>query len=415
MANEYGDSSGWDEALETDQRAGRKTSGKKWSSFHKFSNVNTLIHLAKPEKPYMHPVHGTPLPFRVGEQHFIPFGGKKKNGTSIECGAKWNEPCIVHAYVNPQAYGLTNTPPNPGLDPQGAKPYYAVGMWIEEWYHLADYYIDEHNPAKGTFKRREKCSGKGCELCQENVMRVFGNKNWFSISPGQWKHSFHALNKYIENHFCHCGGNIFVTSFFCKGCHQTIVDVSESCDFCKEGGVELHMDTGMAVCPRCHRDWPADYDKHEKIVDLVGERFKCSCGANEYPVPKRMCSNESCAVDPYGIFDCQLSVHTTGDQKEKRIVIGEYKLQEPDPRLFDPQFQGADVMAVKIAENMKKPLDLNYLLRPMSPDEQAKELHLPNPFAISGRAAGYSNYPRGVTDQPAADTAPVEGDVEYPQ
>lgn len=419
--SEYAD---WEEVIERDQQSGRRASGKKWGLLYKIPEVKVKLHLQRPEKPYLHPTNGAPLPFRVGEQHYIPFGGKKKRGASVECGDKLGEPCIVHAYVDPVAYGLTNIQPQPKLDKKGARPYYAVSAWVEEPYHLNEYWLDPNNQAKGTFKRREPCEGRGCESCAAQAVNVFGNKVWFSASPPQWLHSFHNLNKVIENRHCRCGGSIVVPSFSCKNCKQLLVDVSLTCTSCHRDGVEIHTDTGRAVCPHCRTDWSADYTDHPKILEQVTQKMKCACGTNEKPAPNRMCSNETCTVDPLGVFDCQLTVHCElikrpgNDIVERRIMIDEYVIQDPDPRLFDPQFQGGDAMAVKIAENMKKPLDLNHLLRCSTPDDQAKELNMPNPFTLSGKVSGAGQYPKfGHNQAPAEEAtayaAAADEDVPY--
>jgi hypothetical protein len=413
MATDY-DQDGWDESLDQDRKAGRKSSGKKWSLLHKLSDAPIKVHFSYPEKPYVHPVNSKKLPFRVGKQHFIPFGGKRGKGTYLECGADIGEPCIVHAYKNPEAYGLQNVAPQ-DIDQQGARIYYAVGGWIEEWYHLVEYYKDENDTAKGTYHRREKCEGRGCQYCGENLPKVFGNKFYTTFSPGQWQHSIHDLNKQIENMFCKCGGSIYVPSFYCSGCQKVILDVALTCDACQSDGVEIHSDTNEAECPKCHARWSARYTDHDKILPATKERHKCECGANALPVPSRVCSTPDCAVDPYGVFDCQLTLRTTGADKERRMVIDDYKIQEPDPRLFDPQFQGGDALAVKIVESHKKPMDLEYLLRPMSAEEQAKEVKLANPFTASGRAAGAGVYPKFNRDQANAEpVAPVaDEDVPY--
>jgi hypothetical protein len=393
----------WEETLNTDQRAGKKTSGKKWALLFKLSAVKTRLHMQRPEKMYLHPKTGQAYPFRVGSQHFIPFGGKRGKGMSIECAEDIDKTCVVHAYSNPTAYGLTIQKHD--LTTEDAKPYYAVGMWVEEWYHLVER-PGTFDPSK-KFKQREQCEGKGCELCAQNWPKVFGNRAWISTSPGQWRHTFHSLNEHIKNRHCACGGTIYVPHFYCKKCRNVLIDVSLSCDTCHSQEVEINGENNMAVCLHCRQTWPAFYTEHPKIMEQMGAKMRCNeCGNTDKPVPDRICSQGCDPVKPLSIFDCQITAHTQGEGKDTRIIIDEYLIQPPDPRLFDPQFQGADQMALKIAESMRKPMDLNYLLKPMTPDEQAKLLKVQNPFSITGRVQGVSNYPKLGPVAPAPGAAP---------
>jgi hypothetical protein len=407
MVEEYQEGD-WEETLETDQRTGKKTSGKKWALLFKLTHLKTKIHLQRPEKPYLHPTSGQAYPFRVGQQHFIPFGGKRGKGMSVECDENLGKQCVVHAYANPKAYGLNIAQHDMAEQPDAAL-YYSVGMWVEEGYHISEKPGD-HDPSK-KFKYRAKCEGKGCQFCANGDPKVFGNRAWLSISPGQWRHTFHSLNEFIKNRHCACGGTIYVTHFCCKQCRNVLIDVSLSCDSCKQEGVEIHADTNTAVCPHCHQSWSAFFTDHDKVVEQANEKMRCNeCGFVGKPVADRICSNEQCTVQPLSIFDCQLTLHKQGEGTDSRIIIDEYLIQPPDPRLFDPQHQGGDAMAIKIAESMRKPLDLNYLLKPMTPDEQARLLKVQNPFSITGRVQGVSNYPKFGPAGPVQG-APEQGSV----
>ena len=382
----------WDDSLEEDRKSGRRSSGKKWGYLFRFTDAPTKIHLSHPENPYTHPKTGKELPFRAGKRHYLPGRGKRKKGMFAECGVDAGEPCVVCAYSNPAAFDLENVAPDASLAQHEAKVYYAVAGWIEEDYHLVEYYKDDNDHDKGTYTQRERCLGRGCEYCLDDLPKVFGKKFYTEISPGQWRHSIHDLHKKIENRYCKCGGDIYVTSFTCGGCDKLVLDVCTTCD-CGSDDVSIDVDKGEATCGSCNSVWSAFYTDHQKLYEESSEVYKCKCGHRGFLVPQRICGTEGCEVDPYGVFDCQLTVRTTGTKKEKRLIIDEYVIQEPDERLFDEEYQGADDWAPKIVEAFKKPLDLEYLLRPASTAEQAKEIGKPDPFSTAAKgSARYARY-----------------------
>lgn len=311
------------------------------------------------------------------------------------------------AYDNPTAFGLDNVAPDARYSQDGLKPkvYYAVSGWIEEWYHLVEYFKDMEDEAKGTYIQRERCSGRGCEYCQDNLPKVFGKKFYAEISPGQWRHAIYDLHKRIENRYCKCGGDIYVTNFNCAKCNKVVLDVCTTCD-CGSDDVGIDPDKGEVSCGKCKRSWSAFYTDHKKLYEESREIYKCKCGHRGFLVPQRMCSNEKCEVDPYGVFDCQLTMRTSGAKTEKRLIIDSYKIQPPDPLLFDEEAQGSDEWAPKIIEAFEKPLDLDYLLRPASTAEQAKLVGKPDPFsAAATRANRHARYDTDGSDDDEALTA----------
>lgn len=378
----------WEDSLEDDRRSSsRGSSGKKWSLLWRPSEAPTKIHLSRPEKPYVHPTSGKELPFRAGERHFIPGKGKSRKGAFIECGVKRDMECVVDAYINPNAYGLTNVAPDANLAQHKARIYYAVAGWIEEDFHLVD--VENQND-EGTHKERWRCLGRGCEYCQEGWPLVFGNRFYMEVSPGQWRHSFHDLHRKIENSYCRCGGRIYVPSFCCANCNKLVLDIATYCDCGGESVIDV--DRGVAICETCGREWSAVYTDHQKLYEESNESYTCrDCGHRGFLRPTRICS-EGCEVDPYGIFDCQLTVRMTGEKKERRLIIDSYTIQDPDPRLFDPEHQGNDEWAPKIVQAHETPLDLEQLLMPLPPDEQAKILEKPNPFNAVARGNRYAKY-----------------------
>ena len=388
----------WDDSLEEDRQSGRSGSSKKWSLLWRPTDAPTKIHLSRPEKPYIHPTSGKEFPFRASKRHFLPGKGKAKRGAFIECGVERGDQCVVDAYINPAAYGLVNVAPDANLAKFPAKVYYAVAGWIEEDFHLVD--VDNQS-GEGTHKERWRCTGRGCEYCAAGWPMVFGKKFYMEVSPGQWRHSFHDLHKRIENSYCKCGGTIYVPSFTCGGCGKLVLDISRFCD-CGSDDVSLNTETGQATCGKCGKSWSGFYTEHQKIYEESNEAYKCKCGHKGYLAPTRVCSTEGCEVQPQSIFDCQLTIRITGDKKERRIIIDDHQIQEPDARLFDPDWQGGDEWAPKMVESHQSPVDLEYLLRSMSADEQCKVLGKPNPFNAVARGAGRFAKYEGDAEEPAA-------------
>jgi hypothetical protein len=404
MAEEIYDD--WADSLEEDRQSGRGSGGKKWGLLWRPTEAPTKIHLSRPAKPYVHPTSGKEFPFRASKRHFLPGLGRAKKGAFVECGVDRGDQCVVDAYINPAAYGLVNVAPSANLAQYPAKVYYAIGGWIEEDFHLVDV---ENQGGEGTHKERWRCLGRGCTYCKDGWPMVFGKKFYTEISPGQWQHSFHDLHKRIENSTCKCGGTIYVTSFVCSKCEKIRLDVSTVCD-CGSGDVGLNTETGQASCGKCGKSWSGFYTEHQKLYEESNEPYKCKCGHKGFLRPVRLCSTEGCVVEPYGVFDCQLTIRVTGNKKEKRLLIDEYLIQEPDPRLFDPKFQGDDEFAAQIAEAHAKPMDLDWLLKTPSADEQCKILGKPNPFNAVARGAHFAKYDKGeVEGEPATEELGEEG------
>jgi hypothetical protein len=81
--------------------------------------------------------------------------------------------------------------------------------------------------------------------------------------------------------------------------------------------------------------------------------------------------------------------------------------------LFDPKFQNPDSEASqKDVEWMKKPIDLDRLLAPMAPDQEAQLLNVENPFTARNRGDSpqFQSYSRSKPSEEAeAVEAPQEG------
>jgi hypothetical protein len=389
-----------------DRQDSRKSSGKKWSFFHKLNDAPVHVHFSHPEAPYIHPKTMARLPYRVGYRHFIPYGGKRGKGQMLDCGRATGEQCVVCAYENPEGHGLQNIAQQT-IDQKGAQPYIAVAGWIEEEFHLVDVYNDPQNPGAGTHKERHQCTVRGCQECADGWPKVFGTRFYTELSIGQWKNVIHDLDRQIKNSLCRCGGKLAVPSFVCPRCQAVLVDVALTCEHCHTQAVQFDFTNDMAVCSNCRNQWSSIYTNYPDLTKKAHEKSNCpNCRELITPMPVRVCSTPNCPTDPYDIFDCQLVLRMSGVEKDRKLVVDSCNIQEPDARLFDPAFQGGDAMAANVAESHRKPLDLSQLLKAPTADEQAKMLRLMNPFNVSGRVAGASDYPKYARE--SRDTEAVE-------
>jgi hypothetical protein len=393
MTDRYDD---WDDSIAQDRQGGKKSSGKRWAFFHKLTDTPVRVHFSHPESPYIHPSTGSQLPYRVGARHFIPYGGKRGNGQMIECGYPLGLPCVVCAYENPGAYELQNIQKQ-SIDEKGAQLYVAVSGWVEEEFHLVDVQNRE-NPAE-SHKERQRCLIRGCQDCQDGWPKVFGTRFYTEMSVAQWDNVIADLNRSIKNSFCRCGGKIYVPSFSCPNCQVIMEDVALTCEHCHATNVQIDPESDTAVCMSCQSRWSAVYTTYVDLTKRMHGRSVCkNCHKEVKPVPNRWCSTPNCQIDPYDVFDCQLVLRMTGQKKDRKLVVDSCSIQEPDPMLFDPAWQGGDAKAGQVVENHRKPMDLNYLLKPLSSAEQAKLLNLPDPFMAMGRAAGAAAYARYTRD-----------------
>ena len=148
---------------------------------------------------------------------------------------------------------------------------------------------------------------------------------------------------------------------------------------CGSDHVALDPDTMEAECMACKFTWSADPAANEGIMKKVREPCTCQhCGAsNVYPKPELVCPTCGDNNKPRSIFECQLTLKKSGQKKDTRLYVSSWKFQEPDPRLFDPQFQGHDPeWNTKIADANRNPIDLDELLGAETPEVQAQLLNI---------------------------------------
>jgi len=184
----------------------------------------------------------------------------------------------------------------------------------------------------------------------------------------------------------------------CPKCGKMVVDLLNNCFNCNSDQIAIDADEAKAVCQNCNSDWSVFEHDNPEISKIVNADFECSCGHTDLPEPRTFCSNEGCEGDGYGIFDCQLKLSKSGSGKQSELHVDDVLIQEPDSKLFDPQWQGASVdaeRAEKVAVAMKKVLNLEEIMGPDTPENQAQLLDVPNPFAMgTGDGQGYKTYRR---------------------
>ena len=384
------------------QKASEQTGGKRYNAGKRISLLLKIterpvkVHFAMPEKMYTSPLTGAPQPFRTGYRTWVPWGGKKGNGTFVERPVDPSQD-VIAAYTNPQAMGLDHIAPEPRLADLKNNIYYAVSGWVEEWYHAVQVLKEENNPQAGHYIRRERClGGKGaCQHCSQGWPRVFGNRFYAAIAPSHWDNTIFRAHRVVAR-YCHCGGLLYTPVFVCSNCAQPLVDVCETCD-CGSKNIDFSLlERGEVGCKDCRLTWRIYPDDNEGIAQQVSEPMTCPrCQTNAVPADRMVCS-QGCEGKPYNIFDCQLTLRKAGPKNTDDLVVDNCIIQEPDPMLFNPQFQNNDEIAIKA---MNAPIDLDELLKPDDPNAQAQALGVPNPFG-AGAAAGYQQY-QGPSQQPA--------------
>lgn len=369
-----------------------------YSLRYTFDTIPTRVHFSLPEELYVHPDNKTPFPFRVGYRYFVKWSGDNGRYFEDDSGS------IISAYKNPIDFKL-DVEPIPKMSKLESRLYYGVAGWIEEWFHLVEFQSD--NDASKTYKARERCEGRGCKWCADDWPKVFGRRFYSTIAPKYWNEAIYSAQESIEK-ACQCGGDIFVPEYVCPKCEQILVDVFNSCEKCGAVDIPLDPERREAECPKCNNVWSVDESDNSRISKLVNNEMTCEhCGEKEIlPKPIQICSTEGCKVLPWGAFDSQLTIKMSSkDRKSAEMNVSDVKIQEPDPRLFDPKYQGIEggqEDAEKQAEWMKKPLNLNEIFAGDPPETQAQQLSVANPFGHrggGGAQGGFRSYNRDKNEE----------------
>jgi hypothetical protein len=349
------------------------------------------IHFSVPKELYIHPVTGAEFPFYTGNRVWVPPHGDR-SGTYLEIGKE----SVFDAYKNPKKYGLELKSIS-WINKLNDKVYYAVTGWVEEWFHLVE--KKSKKDSSKTFKEREICTGRGCEHCKKDIPKLYGKKIYMPVARTHWNDSIYAVEEKAAS-MCKCSkeGFIYTTHYACSGCEATLIDMSSACYSCDSEELEIDPDKGLITCSECSAEWSVYESENKEISKAVNEELTCSeCDVTDFPVPVTVCTECGEEADPYSVFDCRLKLKMTAssDGRAKDLVVSDWEIRKPDPRLFDPKFQGNDDMAVKIAEGMNTPINLTHQLSPLSLEDEAEKLGLPNPFVDGGSGGkGYKSYRR---------------------
>jgi hypothetical protein len=253
------------------------------------------------------------------------------------------------------------------------------------------------------------CEKRTCEMCKNQVPKVFGKQFYTQFSYPVWKAVFEPFQERVER-FCRCGGRLAIFDYRCNKCGAILVDLLNSCSQCKSTDVSIELDDGIARCGSCNSEWSIYESEDPDLSAYVKDPVECvKCGNRNLLVPNLSCAQqgEKCnqKPDPYNIFDVSMTIV----KKEKRTEIANWKIAEPDPRLFNPDFQGRPgatgddrKYAESVAARNAEPLDLNEAMAPQSPSEQAKYIGVADPWG--GKVGGEdAKYRKGTTDYDQGD------------
>lgn len=341
------------------------------------------LHFQKPVKPYEDRFDkGVFYNWLRGKSHWIP-SAKRVNQCSPD-------QCIVCAGANPQAFDL-DLFPNLDLAKFEPKGYTAVSGWIEEWFHLRE---KKRDNGDGTYKVRELCEGRDCEGCRDKVTRVFGQRFWYAFTETQWSNCIEPILDKVSRS-CRCGGYLFPSHYRCEKCDTVLFDMTNSCPHCGDSvDVDIDPDTHAAECKQCGRQWSLLECEDDRLEEMADSIYVCpKCEHSGYPRVKLVCSN-GCKEDgdPHDIFDAQITLHRDSDQKQYNLLAKSFKIQPPDPKLFDPQYQGGGEDGNKIVGYHKECLDLEKVLPLLPPHAQAREIHFKNPWAGQDMGSTHARY-----------------------
>jgi hypothetical protein len=382
-------------------------SKRRWSMKWTFDATPTRVHFGTPEVLYSGLDGEGGFPFRVGERYYVSNGGPKRSGTYVEVHPEQD---VIAAYTNPQAFGL-EVDPIASLAKIRPQIYYGVSGWIEEWFHLVE--KKSKSDSSKTYFDRERCTGRGCEHCKAKVPKVFGKKFYATVARSHWDNSIFLANQDVGTN-CKCGGFVYFEDYHCENCNHILVDVCHRCESCDGENIGIDPENAAAVCQGCETSWSVLEQENSDIAKLVASEMKCqNCNHSGIPIPTETCTNCD-SPNPYGIFDCQLILRKTGSGKQSELIVDDWEIQDPDPKLFDTQYQGPDAeKASGIAEGMKKVLNLNEIFEPESPENQAQLCHVPNPFSSKNPTKqGFAKFSRHQQEEAAGEE---KGDDSAPQ
>lgn len=395
--------------LSNDERAKTRSRAKSrfWSLRLNLNEKPKKLHFDRPEKLYKDIDSAQEFPWKRGRRHFIPGGGKRGKGAYVECAG---DRCLTCAYGNPQRFGF-KIEPDKTLVRQEAEVYLGISGWVEEWYHLVEQKKEGKKDADGsqqTFVSREQCEGRNCEHCAKKKKKVFGSRFFNAFSDAQFRHLMSEVYEKVER-VCQCTGldgqhgYIYPPAYACSnpecgGGGTVLIDLMLSCPSCgdaSEGGFEIlpNPENHSAVCQRCSTEWSLLESEDNELAKRANEIVRCpECKNEDYPKPIYYCTTDNCDVLPHDIYDCQLTLRKEGTGKQTKLVVVDWKIQEPDPRLFDAAKQGEGEAADLVAKRHREHIDLDHVFAPDVPAAQADILKRDNLFKDAGGQTNFKQY-----------------------
>lgn len=366
-----------------------KRGSRLWSLRYKPTTDPVKFHPCKPETLYEDPYNkGNTFPWKRRRFHYIPWANNGKGGV-IECAG---EHCVVCAYMDPQRMGVDIEPDSRIRKNCWVKISYAVSGWIEEWFHLVE--RQSKNDKDKTYRVRELCTGRGCEHCANKIPRVFGNRAFIDFSKKAWDDVVDPVLEQVEK-VCRCGGDIYVPNYVCENCEATIIDLAMTCEVCRNQGltpiddIVIDAERQVAICQTCDTEWSMLESMDENLASAVNEKYNCQeCNHVGYPAANLLCT--SCdSPDPMELFDSQFTIKKISEEKTSGLEITNWEIKDPDPRLFDPEFQGAKKgctqeereAAEGVVARHRSHIDLDKIFPILSTREQASILGKPDPFS----------------------------------
>jgi hypothetical protein len=379
----------------TQDRREQMSKGKRgyWSMRLKLTSVSTKLHLQRPEKPYKDVDSDTLYWWKRGRGHFIK-SAQFPNGRFVECIP---EQCLVCAHSNPGQFGFKANA-DAALTKFESKPYYAVSGWIEHNFHMVEKKKDKQvqKGEKDTYTVRERCRGRNCEYCKKDLPKVFGNRFFYDFSAAAWRDAMLPIIEKVER-FAKDGGYIYPVNYVCEKCNRELFDMTKKCFECKKDNVGVKPETHMAVCGDCDAEWSLLEYEDENLMELASNPQACpnkKCKHQGYPKPVFAHSEGLEEWESYDIYDVQFSIKKTGKDKQSQTAVTEWKIQEPDARLFDPTYQGDEQSeaAQAIAKRHAECLDLDKIHSADIPAAQASMLNVANLFAGEGGRASQKQF-----------------------